>query len=149
MKILQTAVLYFLLVFGAGFVLGTGRVLFLVPLLGERAAELLEMPLMLGVIVFAARWIVLYRLAAPRLSTTLSVGFLSLGIILFAELGVGMCLRGMSATEVFLEPRPGLRHCLLYKPFAFRCHAGHLCSPSIGLVSTRPAASKQRMVRGG
>ena len=106
MQVLQTAVLYFLLVFGAGFVLGTGRVLFLVPLLGERTAELLEMPLMLGVIVFAARWIVRHRLAAPRLSTTLSVGFLSLGIILFAELGVGMWLRGMSATEVFLNRDP-------------------------------------------
>ena len=93
--------------FGAGFVLGTGRVLIIVPLLGERVAELLELPLMLGVIVFAARWIVRYRLAAPRLlSTTLSVGFLSLGIILFAELGVGMWLRGMSATEVFFNRDP-------------------------------------------
>ena len=92
--------------FGVGFVLGTRRVLFLVPLLGERTAELLEMPLMLGVIVFAARWIVRHRLAAPRLSTTLSVRFLSLGIILFAELGVGMWLRGMSATEVFLNRDP-------------------------------------------
>lgn len=82
MRILQAAALYFLLVFGAGFVLGTGRVLIVIPLLSERVAELLEMPLMLGVIVFAARWIVRYRLAAPRLSTTLSVGFLSLGIII-------------------------------------------------------------------
>ncbi|MGZ8374931.1 MAG: hypothetical protein ACXW4C_02695 [Nitrospira sp.] len=106
MRILQAAVLYFLMVFGAGFVLGTGRVLIVVPLLGERVAELLEMPLMLGVIVFAARWIVRYRLTAPRLSTTLSVGFLSLGITLFAELGVGMWLRGMSATEVFLNRDP-------------------------------------------
>jgi hypothetical protein len=106
MQILQAAVLYFLLVFGAGFALGTGRVLFLVPLVGERTAELLEMPLMLGVIVFAARWIVRYRLATPRLSTTLSVGFLSLGIMLFAELGMGMWLRGMSATEVFLNRDP-------------------------------------------
>ncbi len=105
-RILQAAALYFLLVFGTGFVLGTGRVLFLVPLLGERTAELLEMPLMLGVIVFAVRWIVRHRLAAPRLSTTLSVGLLSLGIILFAELGVEMWLRGMSATEVFLNRDP-------------------------------------------
>jgi hypothetical protein len=64
------------------------------------------MPLMLAVIVAAARWIVRYRLAAPRLSTTLSVGVLSLGIILFTELGVGMWLRGMSATEVFLNRDP-------------------------------------------
>ncbi len=48
MQILRAAVFYFLLVFGAGFLLGIGRVLLIVPLLGERTAELLEMPLMLG-----------------------------------------------------------------------------------------------------
>lgn len=56
MNAFKPAVAYFLLVFGAGFVLGTVRVLLILPLVGERAAELLEMPLMLTVIVFAARW---------------------------------------------------------------------------------------------
>ena len=54
---LKLALVYFLIVFGAGFVLGIIRVLFALPLLGEGAAELLEMPLMLTVIVLAARWI--------------------------------------------------------------------------------------------
>lgn len=106
MQVLQAAVLYFLLVFGAGFVLGTVRVLFLVPLLGERAAELLEMPLMLGVIVAAARWTVRRRLDDPRLAAALSVGFLAMGLVLSADLVVGMWLRGMSATEVFLDRDP-------------------------------------------
>lgn len=106
MRILRAAVLYFLLVFGAGFVLGTGRVLFLVPLLGERAAELLEIPLMLGVIVFAARWIVRHSLEDRRLISTLSVGFIAMGLVLIADLTVGMLLRGMSAAEVFLHRDP-------------------------------------------
>jgi hypothetical protein len=106
MQVLQTAVLYFLLVFGAGFVLGTGRVLFLVPLLGERTAELLEMPLMLGVIVVAARWIVRHSLEDRRLISTLSVGFIAMGLVSIADLAVGMLLRGMSATEVFLDRDP-------------------------------------------
>jgi hypothetical protein len=105
-QILQAAVLYFLLVFGAGFVLGTGRVLFLVPLLGERAAELLEIPLMLGVIVFAARWIVRHSLDDRRLISTLSVGFIAMGLVLIADLTVGMLLRGMSAAEIFLHRDP-------------------------------------------
>lgn len=42
---------YFLLVFGAGFLLGIGRVLLVVPMLDERAAELIEMLLMPAVIV--------------------------------------------------------------------------------------------------
>ena len=45
---------YFALVFGAGFVLGMVRVPFLVPRLGERWAELVEMPIMAAVIFLAA-----------------------------------------------------------------------------------------------
>lgn len=106
MPILQPAVLYFVLVFGAGFVLGTVRVLLLVPLLGERTAEVLEMPLMLGVIVFAARWIVRHRLDDHRLISMLSFGFIAMGLVLIADLAVGMRLRGLSATEVFLNRDP-------------------------------------------
>ena len=63
MRILRTALIYFALVFGAGFVLGPLRVLFVVPRIGPRAAELAEIPLMLVVIWFAARWIA--RRGAP------------------------------------------------------------------------------------
>jgi len=106
MQILRPAVLYFFLVFGAGFILGTVRVLLLVPLLGERTAELLEMPLMLFVTVVAAQWVIRHKMKDHRLSATLSVGFIALGILLIAELGVGMWLRGISATEVFLDRDP-------------------------------------------
>ena len=43
MPILKAGVLYFALVFGAGFVLGPFRILWLVPHFGTRTAELLEM----------------------------------------------------------------------------------------------------------
>ena len=103
MQILYAAVFYFLWVFGAGFVLGIVRVLGVVPLLGERIAELLEMPLMLAVIVAAARWLVRHRLDDDRQSSALSVGFIAMGFVLLADLAVGMGLREMSATEVFLN----------------------------------------------
>jgi hypothetical protein len=105
MQTLGAATLYFLLVFGAGFVVGTLRVLVVVPLLGERTAELLEMPLMLGVIAVAARWTVRHRLDG-RQSSALSVGFIAMGFVLLADLAVGMLLRGMSASEVFLDRDP-------------------------------------------
>ena len=54
-QILKAGTLYFALAFGAGFVLGSIRVLWVVPRLGERTAELMETPIMLVVTVFAAR----------------------------------------------------------------------------------------------
>ena len=44
MPILKAGVLYFALVFGAGFVLGTIRTLWVVPRVGTRKAELMETP---------------------------------------------------------------------------------------------------------
>ncbi len=54
-QIFKAALLYLFFVFGAGFVLGTIRVLWSVPRFGERNAELLEQPLMLIAVVLAAR----------------------------------------------------------------------------------------------
>jgi hypothetical protein len=48
MHTLKAGVLYFTLVFGAGFVLGPMRILCLVPRVGTRTAELMEMPMMLA-----------------------------------------------------------------------------------------------------
>jgi hypothetical protein len=43
--------------FWAGFVFGTVRVVWLVPTVGVRVADLTELPLMLNVVFFAAGWI--------------------------------------------------------------------------------------------
>lgn len=48
MQILKAGALYFALAFGAGFVLGTIRVLWAVPRFGERTAELMETPIYAG-----------------------------------------------------------------------------------------------------
>lgn len=58
----KAGVLYFAIVFAVGFVLGTIRTLWVVPRVGERKAELMEMPIMLAVTIVTARWTVL-RLA--------------------------------------------------------------------------------------
>ena len=45
MQILKAGVLYFALVFGAGFVLGAIRIMWVVPRFGTRIAELMETPI--------------------------------------------------------------------------------------------------------
>jgi hypothetical protein len=106
-KRLQAAGLYFLLVFGAGFMLGTVRVLFIVPAIGERAAELLEMPLMILVVAMAARFIV-KRFANSIHGTRqwLHVGALALACMLTADLGVGVALRGMTIWQALFARDP-------------------------------------------
>jgi hypothetical protein len=99
MRLIQAGVAYFGLVFAAGFLMGTVRVLVLVPRLGVRVAELLEMPLMFVVILLAAR-LVVRRFALPRAAPArLLVGGLALGLMLGGELSLASVLRGQSPGE--------------------------------------------------
>jgi hypothetical protein len=87
-------------------VLGTVRVLLILPLVGERAAELLEMPLMLTVIVFAARWMNRHLLADAAARKRVIVGLIAMGLVLAADLLVGIALRGMSPGEALFHRDP-------------------------------------------
>lgn len=103
MRLLKPALLYFLIVFGVGFILGPIRVLWIVPRVGERTAELLELPLMLVAIVLAAGW--LNRRFAELIlpSSKLGVGLIAFVMVLSAEFIVGMTLRGLSFTQIILD----------------------------------------------
>ena len=108
---------YFALVFGAGFVLGPIRILFLVPRFGVRLAELMEFPVMLVVIVLAARWLVRkFQLAAHALL----VGFLALALMVTFEFTLVLWLRGLTLTEYFRERDPvtGVVYYLMLLVFA-------------------------------
>lgn len=104
--ILRGGLVYFACVFGAGFVLGPLRVLFLVPRVGARTAELLEMPVMLLVIVFAARWLHARRWRALDRTARAWLGVFTVACALGADVLVGIGLRGMTLREVFLERDP-------------------------------------------
>ena len=92
MPILKAGVLYFGLVFGVGFVLGTIRTLWVVPRVGTRMAELMETPVMLVVTIVTARWMVL-RLAVPSTpSARLGMGGIALVLLLVAEFGLVLWL---------------------------------------------------------
>lgn len=105
MRLLAAAALYFVLVFAAGFALGVLRTLWLAPRLGERRAELLEMPLMLGLSALAAA---LARGPAAGLMSgeRLVMGGLALFMLLGAELLLVRPLRGMSLRRYFAGRDP-------------------------------------------
>ena len=106
MKILRAGALYFALVFGAGFVLGPIRVLWLVPRIGERAAALVEAPIMLAVIILAARWIVRKLDVPAQKGARLGMGLSGLALVLAAEFGLGLWLRGLTPADYFAQRDP-------------------------------------------
>jgi hypothetical protein len=120
MQILRSGVLYFAVVFGAGFVLGPIRIRWAVPRFGPRMAELMEMPIMLLVIVGAARWIV-RGLAVPSTPTRrLGIGGVALALLLVAEFAVVLRLRGLSIREYVagLDPVSGTVYYVMLGAFA-------------------------------
>ena len=106
MRNFKPAVLYFALVLGTGFALGIIRVPFLVPRLGERYAELLEMPFMFVAIVLAARYVVRRFDLPASLSVRLQVGFAALAMSVLAELLVATVLQGRSLVQFIASRDP-------------------------------------------
>ena len=101
-----SALEYVARVFGAGFALGIVRELWVTPRVGVRAAELLELPLMLVVIVLAARAVDRRWLTAYGARTRVAVGLSALVLLLTAEVGLGMALRGLSVRDALLARDP-------------------------------------------
>lgn len=94
------------MVFAIGFVLGALRVLWLVPYLGERMAELSEMPFMLLASVLSAR-LVIQTFAIPALALQrLAIGMLALAWMLTFEFTLVLGLRGLSLNEYFADVTP-------------------------------------------
>jgi hypothetical protein len=96
LKALKAAAAYFGIVFGAGFLLGCIRVPLIVPRLGARTAELLEMPIQLVVIVLAARFVVRRFSLRSEPRMRLAVGWVALGLAVAAELLLAMAINGQS-----------------------------------------------------
>lgn len=96
---------YFSLVFSVGFVLGIVRVLLVEPHLGERWAELAEMPLIFIAIVFSARFIV-RRFPASRRGSYLVSGGVALVLLVLVEFSVVLGIRGSTLAQYLGERDP-------------------------------------------
>ncbi len=106
MRELRGGLVYFALVFGAGFLLGSARVILLVPTLGVRMAELLEMPIMLLVIVLAARLVNRKFLGGLRIVGRLFAGLIALALLVTAELLLAVALTGASIASYVASRDP-------------------------------------------
>ena len=102
----KAAALYFAIVFGAGFLLGIARVLWVAPRLGPRAAELLEVPFMLAVTIMAARWVVRRLALEPKLGTRLGMGLGALALVLACDFTAVLWLRDQSLRSYFFNLDP-------------------------------------------
>ena len=107
--ILACSLMYFILVFMIGFVLGIFRVLVLVPRIGDSYAELVEMPFMLVAIYFSARYLLQQRCHHSLLNTASSalyMGMLALLMLLLLEFTLVLSIRGLSLEQYLASRDP-------------------------------------------
>lgn len=110
------------LAFAAGFALGVLRVTLIAPRLGETAAVLLELPLMLTLSWLACRWIIARWHVADTIAARVTMGGFALTLLLAAEavlatLGLGRTLAEHLASYQNLTERLGLAAQILFGLF--------------------------------
>jgi len=105
-RVLSTSLIYFGLVFASGFVLAPVRILVLQPRVGERLAELIELPLMVLVSWLLASWLMRRKLMPYRRWQRILVGALALLLILLAEFWVVLFVREISLDEYLATRDP-------------------------------------------
>lgn len=93
------ALLYFAATFAAGFVLGTVRTLFVAPALGETAAVLIEVPLMVLVAWLACGWAIRRSRVSAAFPDRLVMGALAFALLMVAEALLGILLFGRTLPE--------------------------------------------------
>ncbi len=118
-SVIVPALQYLGLTFAAGFALGIVRTLWLVPYVGERTAELIELPMMVLVSFVAADFVVRRRRSAG-LKRRIAIGVVALLVILSAELGFVALVRNQTPADSMAsrDPVAGVAYLLALLMFA-------------------------------
>lgn len=99
MRAFLAGISYFAVIFALGFALGTVRVLAIAPRLGETAAVIIELPIMLA----ASWWVcgrLLHRLGVqPKVADRLTMGGTAFVLLMLAEFGVSVFAFGRTPGE--------------------------------------------------
>jgi hypothetical protein len=107
---LKGGVSYFAIIYALGFLLGTIRVLLLVPLTSETLAVLVETPIILGLSWIAAQWCA-NRFAVPGTAAPrLAMGGVALALLAAGEITVSTFIFGRTwqTTVAFYQTPPGI-----------------------------------------
>jgi hypothetical protein len=107
---LKAGTVYFAIVYAIGFVLGTGRVLLLLPRVGETVAVLVEAPFMLLVSWISARWISKTFSVPATPTPRVAMGATAFALLILGELAVSILVFGHSldATVATYRSLPGI-----------------------------------------
>lgn len=99
MNIVKADISYCALVLAGGWVLGPVREFWVIPLVGQTTGLLLETPLMLIVMIAAARWNIETFHISSAMMPRLTMGFIGLGLLLIAEVVGVLWVRRLSLAE--------------------------------------------------
>jgi hypothetical protein len=106
MRVALAILLYFGVVFGAGFLLGPIRVVWLEPRLGLIVATACEAPFLLMAMLLAARWVPCVLNIRQEPKTLILVGIGALVLLQIADFTVGFWLRGITRQNRLLSSEP-------------------------------------------
>jgi hypothetical protein len=96
---IRAGLVYFLLVFGCGFVLGTLRVTLIIPRIGELAAVALEVPILLTLSWLICRRLI-RRFDVPAVTgPRLAMGAFAFALLMLAELTLSVLLAGRTPAQ--------------------------------------------------
>ena len=119
MRALKAGLVYFVLVFAVGWVLGPIRELWALPHFGRVAAMLSEAVIMLIAMIVTARSVI-RRFDVPRtLAATISMGLIAIGLLFPAEIAGVVWIRGLSLQEYVASfvTAPGVISLLMFLVF--------------------------------
>jgi hypothetical protein len=98
---IRAGFLYFVAVFSIGFLLGTIRVLVLIPRLGELVSTFIELPIILSAAWLVSIWLTGHFQVPSTWKVRLSMGGIAFGLLMMAELTLSVWLFGSTVQGHF------------------------------------------------
>ncbi len=97
----KAGLVYFLMVFTVGFLLGTIRTLMIVPVIGEFGAVLVELPFMLLVSWVSCKWVIRVFVVPRCMLPRVTMGLTAFLLLLCAETLLSVFLLNLSLSQHF------------------------------------------------